>query len=420
MNPIVKKIVLKRFRSFPAIAVDLSNTTFVVGRNGAGKSNFIDAFAFLSDAVSPSLQSAFDARGGIQTVRHRGKGAGYPANLGIRVEFGECPEHKIRSAEYAFEVGAVPDHGFKVLRERCVITPQHNKPVLWFNRDELKKKEEARFASSYAELGKIRLEKEALALPVIGGLLGLSSILTIIRNIRVYSLEPRRLHRLLEPDGSVVLKKDGSNAASVVRDLIREKDSSAFESVKDLLSAIVPGITGVAPRLHGNRIGLEFEQQWQSETRQKFDASCMSDGTLTALGILLAIYQRESGTVLVLEEPETTMHPGALHALGDALRYAAKHMQVLITTHSPNLLTAIKAKPRDLRFIRWNNGESHIDPVADNQRREIRRQLLSAAELLETGALESENKLPMAFDKTELFPKMELVPGRVAGNGKKQ
>ncbi len=204
----------------------------------------------------------------------------------------------------------------------------------------------------------------------------------------------------------------------MIRDLLREKDTSAFESVKELLSVIVPGITGVVHRLHGTRIGLEFEQQGQNKTRQKFDASCMSDGTITALGILLAIYQRDSGTVLVLEEPETTMYPGALSALSDALKYAAKHMQVVITTHSPNLLAAIRPRPQDLRFIQWKNGESRITPVAENKRREIRSQLMSAAELLETGALENESPIPL--DKTELFPRTELFPGRVSGNGKKQ
>jgi predicted ATPase len=62
----VRALILKRFRSVTAERIDFDNPTFLVGRNGAGKSNIVDAFAFLADAMSSPLQAVFDRKGGIQ------------------------------------------------------------------------------------------------------------------------------------------------------------------------------------------------------------------------------------------------------------------------------------------------------------------------------------------------------------------
>ena len=65
MEPILRSLILKRFRSIPAETVPFDNPTFLVGQNGSGKSNFVDAFAFLAEAMASPLQGVFDRRGGI-------------------------------------------------------------------------------------------------------------------------------------------------------------------------------------------------------------------------------------------------------------------------------------------------------------------------------------------------------------------
>ena len=75
----------------------------------------------------------------------------------------------------------------------------------------------------------------------------------------------------------------------------------------------------------------------------RFPASNMSDGTLRAFGVLLALFQGagngDSKRRLVgIEEPEAALHPAAAGVLVDALREAAGHAQILVTSHSPDLL----------------------------------------------------------------------------------
>ena len=66
----------------------------------------------------------------------------------------------------------------------------------------------------------------------------------------------------------------------------------------------------------------------------------MSDGTLRAIALITAIFQIPKPPVVVIEEPELTMHPGALGAILDLLQLASERMQVVVTTHSPDILDA--------------------------------------------------------------------------------
>jgi len=78
MDPILRSLVIKRFRSIPVETVELTNPTFLVGRNGSGKSNLRDAIDFLAEAMSTSLQSVFDRRGGFAIVRNRTSAGAIP------------------------------------------------------------------------------------------------------------------------------------------------------------------------------------------------------------------------------------------------------------------------------------------------------------------------------------------------------
>src|SRR5260370_38036843 len=83
MEPILRSLILKRFRSIPAETVQFDNPTFLVGRNGSGKSNFRDAIDFLAESMASPLQAVFDRRGGISVVRNRTPVKGAPPNLGL-------------------------------------------------------------------------------------------------------------------------------------------------------------------------------------------------------------------------------------------------------------------------------------------------------------------------------------------------
>ena len=131
--PPVTKLILKRFRSFPSATIEFDNPLFIVGRNGSGKSNLCDAFSFASEAMASPLQAVFDRRGGIASVRNRSSVKNAPPNLGMAFEFG--PVHGIEGGRFAFEVKALPNYGYRIVHEQCLVRGKDGHRW-WFDRAE--------------------------------------------------------------------------------------------------------------------------------------------------------------------------------------------------------------------------------------------------------------------------------------------
>ena len=103
----------------------------------------------------------------------------------------------------------------------------------------------------------------------------------------------------------------------------------------------------------------------------RFAASAMSEGTVRALGALIALFQpaagegREGATLVGLEEPELGLHPSAVRALVEALREASGRRQVIVTTHSPDLLDAAGLDRQHDLPVGADGGAARIAPLAD-------------------------------------------------------
>lgn len=392
MEPIIKKLIIKRFRSIPSEYVEFDNPTFLVGHNGSGKSNLVDAFAFLAAAMISPLQAVFDTQGGIAAVRNRTSGRSYPPNLGLGVIFGAI-NGNIEKGRYAFEIKALPNYRFEVLREQCIVHAKEE--VHWFNR------EKSKFFSNAKGLDP-SLDPASLGLPVVGGDARFAPVLRTLGNMRVNAIEPGRLREMQDPDSGVNLKKDGGNAASVLQEIERQSPQD-MERLCEILSTIAPSTKKVQPKKHGNKLSLEFTQEWGEKKRLKFEAFNMSDGTLRALGLLTAVYQHPTPALLAIEEPEATIHPGALGAILDLLRHASRKMQVVVTTHSPDVLDAEWVRDNHIRMVEWYEGATRIAPISEASRQALQQHLMGAGELLRANALEPQplfREIPL---QTDLF-----------------
>ena len=120
----------------------------------------------------------------------------------------------------------------------------------------------------------------------------------------------------------------------------------------------------------------------------QFAASDVSDGTLRALGTLIAAYQRPRPSLMVIEEPEASIHPGALGVILDVLWAASRSSQVVVTTHSPEILDAKWIRDRHLRLVSWDEGTTRIDEMAPSVKRAMSKHKFGAGELLRSNALD--------------------------------
>lgn len=93
-----------------------------------------------------------------------------------------------------------------------------------------------------------------------------------------------------------------------------------------------------------------------------------------------------------IEEPETALHPAAAGILRDALRAAARHTQILIASHSPELLDDKSISDKSIRVVSNEDGITTIAPVDEASRASIRESLYTAGELLRMDQLEPDAK----------------------------
>jgi predicted ATPase len=379
MDPVIRSLILKRFRSLPTERVVFDNPTILIGRNGSGKSNFVDAFAFLAEAMASPLQAVFDRRGGISTVRNRTSGQSYPPNLGLGITFGPL-NGDVSQARYAFEIRALKNYGFEVMHEQClVINKRGNRS--WFDRTR------AGFTSNIPGPGPSP-DPALLALPLVAGEARFAPVLKALAALRTYRIEPAKLREMQDPDSGVTLRPDGANAASVLQEIERHSKAD-LDRIGQVLATIVPNTRKVQSTKHGNKLSLKFTQEWGDKKRLNFEAFNMSDGTLRALGLLLAVYQRPTPSLMVVEEPEATIHPGALGAVLDVLRHASRKTQIIVTTHSPEVLDADWIGDHHLRVVTWQEGATRIAGVSDATRQALQQHLMGAGELLRSNALEA-------------------------------
>ncbi len=205
-----------------------------------------------------------------------------------------------------------------------------------------------------------------------------------------YNLSPEAIRDLQSPDPGDLLKRDGSNVASVLANLRPDFK----ERIEAYLGKVVPGVSSVSRRLIGPRETLEFRQEVRGAQHPwRFFASNMSDGTLRAFGVLVALFQgirngNPERRLIGIEEPEVALHPAAAEVLIDSLRDATEHTQVLVTSHSPELLDNHDIDDDSILAVVAEHGESHIGPLDAVGRSVLKDRLYTAGELLKMNQID--------------------------------
>lgn len=371
----ITQVQIKNYRSLAQVVVNLEPLTILVGPNGAGKSNFVDALRFISDALSTTLELALKQRGGINMVRRRSKG--HPTHFGLRVKMDWGGGN---GAVYAFQVSALPRGGFAVKREWGEIWGARAMSHHRFS------VEEGALQTTVTGL-RPKIEQDRLALTVLSAAEELRPLYDALTHMRFYSLVPDKIRELQEPDPGLALKRDGSNAAAVLREL-EKKSPADYQRLCRLLGKVVPGTISASYLALGPKETLRFRQDVGDANPWSFEALNMSDGTLRVLGVLLAVYQTPTPPFIAIEEPESTVHPAAAEVLVDIFSEACSRSQIVITTHSPDILDSKNLRDDQIRAVEYSKGATIISPLGAISREAIRRRLYSPGDLLRSGELE--------------------------------
>jgi predicted ATPase len=376
-QPFLRRTRIRNFKSIAKCDVRLAPLTLLVGRNGSGKSNFLDALRFVADSLKNPLEYALKMRGGIDAVRRISPG--HPRNFAIQLEV--CLRDG-QLATYGFEVSAKAKGGFEVRHEHAEVAGSGKTGYTV---------ESGRLIHS-SETNMPPVLADRLYLPNAAGLPIFRPLYDSLASMGFYNLNPEAMKELRIPDAGELLHRDGSNIASVIARLRSDKPE-IMQRVAQFLSTIVPGVVGAERVSLGPRETLQFKQTTKGSPHPwKLYATNMSDGTLRAFGALVAVTQladRTSSVSLVgIEEPENALHPAAAAALMDALREASVHTQIIVTTHSADLLDLVEPARETVLVVMSEAGKTSIAPIDRTSSEAIHEHLYSPGELLRLDQLE--------------------------------
>lgn len=353
----LRTLAVEGYRSLRSLVVEVQPLTVVVGANGVGKSNLYRALRLLAEAAEGRIAGSIAREGGLDSIFWAG-----PEAFSRAMKAGEEPiQGSRRSQPYHLRLGFESDFGSYALE-----LGNPSEPSTFFPRDPEIKREciwhgpvyrpatcVASRSQGYLELRDD--EGEWLARPE--GLPDHLSILSevadsqnapeiqalrnYVRSWRFYD------HFRCDPEAPArqeqvatrtdMLSSDGSDVASALQTIRAVGDRDNLER---LVEAAFPGARLELEVTDEARIGLKIRQHGMLRALRQSE---LSDGTLRFLIWLAALLTPRPPGLMVLNEPETSLHPQLLPVLADLIVTASRQTQVWVVTHSEALLAALQA-----------------------------------------------------------------------------
>ena len=417
-RPHIAKVWAKNFRSIECAELELGLLTVLVGPNSSGKSNLIDILGFLGDAARLGLETAITRRGGIDSIGRKS-----PTGKVLGPEIGFVYISKWGTLHYSVSLTRRAKGEYRVRRESAKLDPTDSdvstlelevtngrvtKPNLarLLKEADAARTEDNGNASNFAALANQLIEKSErrdlllmsaeppsltliLELFVIRGgdinsRLHLHGSLDEARDslgkVGLYHIFPNALRDPQRGADSHPLATGGENLASTLRDMIQKK-SRFLPDMKSALAFAVPGVRDIQVKSAGSYyvVELNHERDGGNDRGSWFDLSYESDGTIRLLALLTALFQEPAPSLIGLEEPELAIHPGAMAVLSDTMIEAALRGQVLVATHSPDLIDRLPIE--SIRAVTAEEGSTKVGNVATYQLASVQEKLFSPGEL---------------------------------------
>lgn len=432
------RLRVKNFRSIADIDIPLSPLTVLVGPNGSGKSNVVDAIRFVRDVFARGLDQAVMDREGLGVIQRWGT-EGEGITIGVTVELAKLDVADFRKKkkddddkpvlhiDYDFTVEELADKRV-VGSERITIEDSKRLSIGQFFRKaglftialgERKFEDEEfytghkvgqhsygpkklfqrfgtlmmltdeRQADKVSDLGKAsKKEAEVTRSRLIMERIGLQLEAKLSKPL-FYTLNPadlRRPQRLLK---ETPFEEEGRNLAAVLRSL-SHSDGPGWEGLRFALRQAVVGFDTLEVEAVGGYLATKLLYRTADNPPRTSYLGQESDGTIRMLGLLTALYQEPAQPFISIEEPEANIHPGALAVLASVLDEASLRSQVLVTTHSPDMLDHLPVE--SFLVVEKVGDTTHVGPLDASQVASVRQRLFTPGELLRMEGLQRQEE----------------------------
>lgn len=356
----LKAVGVRNYRSLRELVMPLGALTLVTGENGSGKSNMYRALRLLAEAGQDRLMSTLAREGGYHAVKWAG-----PAEISPRMQRGEVPvqgtarnkRSTLRMGFYSDSFGYLVDAGLRLdarPKSPFLLEPVIRREDLWTGGKY--RKASVVVGRKYENLSiKRGTSVEMVVTPMLPGesclgqIMGLRDVPVFwdvyqhLRGWRFYDGfrtdmdAPARRPSMLQM--TPVMRDDGGDLAAAVATIM---DIGEWQAFCLAIDQAFPGTIVWVDCDADHRMTLWLKQPGML---RPLSAAELSDGTLRYLLLVTAVLSPRPPSLMLFNEPETSLHPSLIRPLGTLLRDVARHTQLWVVTHHPELKEILMRAP---------------------------------------------------------------------------
>lgn len=357
----ITALAVAGYRSLRDVSVALAPLTVVTGANGSGKSSLYRSLRLLADAAQGRMIGSLAAEGGLGSTLWAG-----PEKITTRMKSGDVPiQGTVRSAPVALKLGfASEDYGYAVdlglpipSQSRFEFDPEFKVETVWLGERPTRSR---LLAERRGPLVKVRKRNDGTWREALRTLPGNDSMMThatdTIDGLELVLLRDRmrgwRFYDDLRTDRNAPARRpqigtftpsladDGGDVGAAIQTIVEIGDR---EGLRDAIDDAFPGA-----RIAVNE-SFEIEMR-QHGLLRPLRAAELSEGTLRYILLAAALLTPRPPELMVLNEPEASLHRDLIAPLGRLLRHAAKTTQIVVISHATDLIDALSGDD-DARHI---------------------------------------------------------------------
>jgi len=327
----LEKLGIVAFKSIREQTLELGALNVLIGANGAGKSNLVQAFQFLREIRMQSL-ARYSLERGADALLFRGRKIS--SSMALYVQFGEG------DVGNAYRIRLIPTD------ENTLVVDEET--ALFHDRKKYSRPYETHVGGAGRE-AQLATSKDRVA----------HYVRSDLESYRLYHFHDTSVTAAVRGPSDVndnrFLRPDAANLAAFLHGL-QHSHPDHFRNIEDAFRQIAPffdGFTLAPSTVNPEKIRLEWREKGCDAY---FNGVALSDGSLRFICLATLLLQPTLPAVILLDEPELGLHPAAIGLLAELLSAASVRTQLLVATQSVTLVNHLE--PEQVWTTERQNGET--------------------------------------------------------------
>jgi predicted ATPase len=331
---------VQNYRSLANVRLALRDLMVAIGPNGVGKTALLEVLQLLQRGSQQELNSFLEAQGGYQAVlNHRERTAESP-RLKVEMEVDVQSERSGAPMSYRFEL-AGRQVGYAIGFERLewqydlraekpfrYIDAHYDRP--YYADPEVEGMVQPDWDYDHLELALAQVPKMYRQPEALRNMLGGT------RHYSFLDVNPRAVVRL--PQSLAPVTRPGPNGENLYSALynLRASHHDIYERIEALLRQGFPDFVRLEfPVVGAGQVTLAW---YDRDDKGPFYPNQLSEGTLRFLWLTTTLLAPSAPALMLIDEPEVSLHPELLKLLAALLQDASANSQIVVATHSPDLI----------------------------------------------------------------------------------